>query len=321
MTTILHVEDDEALAEMVATAFEAFGFRGATLIATTLEQALAILGDVERYPVIDLVISDMQLPDGTGLDVVRTVRSSISRAHIPILILSGETDPEKINRAYALGASSYVSKGTRGRSVSEMVKALHDHWLQDARLPAATRADRTHHLVATAVRVQTRKARLHMQLAEQLGISSPQAEFWMDLALREGNLANLMSFLIGQLDDRDLGTDSIVELSAMQAREIQLLDALEQRPLRTQEDLDHYMYTVLANACGDAARITRATGQLFPVVPVAMATLVDTAASSLEEFAAWVETHATDRERRELIPQLRAGAQHLRDVPDDTNPR
>src|SRR5687768_888811 len=154
MTTILHVEDDESLAEMVATAFEAFGFRGATVTATTLAEAHAILADVVNYPAIDLIISDMQLPDGTGLDVVRFVRSSPVRAHVPILMLSGETDPEKINRAYALGASSYISKLTRGRSVSEMMKALHDHWLKDVRLPTATRAVRTRDLLARSTHVR-----------------------------------------------------------------------------------------------------------------------------------------------------------------------
>src|SRR5690606_12965377 len=117
MTTILHVEDDRAVAEMVSDAFAAFGFHGPMVLATTVSEAREILADVQRYPTLDLIISDMRLPDGCGLDVVQSVRSHPMRSHAPILILSGETDPDVVSRAYALGANSYISKGTRRRSV------------------------------------------------------------------------------------------------------------------------------------------------------------------------------------------------------------
>jgi DNA-binding response OmpR family regulator len=60
MTTIFHVEDDELLAGAVQSAFEAFGFAGRFLTASTVREAEDLLA--EASPTIDLVISDMSLP-------------------------------------------------------------------------------------------------------------------------------------------------------------------------------------------------------------------------------------------------------------------
>jgi two-component system chemotaxis response regulator CheY len=114
--TILHVEDDTALAEVVQMTFENFGFRGRTLHAETVAEAgMTVDGMARQGNPIDLIISDMSLPDGTGLDVVRHVRSNPGSERTPILILSGESDPSNVGRAYALGANCYVEKSPRGR--------------------------------------------------------------------------------------------------------------------------------------------------------------------------------------------------------------
>ncbi|HEX7796234.1 MAG TPA: response regulator, partial [Vicinamibacterales bacterium] len=118
MTTVLHVEDDELLAEAVRAAFEAFGFRGTYLAAHSVQEAKLLL-TTPAGPTVNLILSDMNLPDGTGLDVVRTVRSNPSRASVPIVILSGDTDPRAVDQSYVLGANAYIGKSERGRSLGE----------------------------------------------------------------------------------------------------------------------------------------------------------------------------------------------------------
>lgn len=312
MTTILHVEDDPALAELVSDAFEAFGFRGPTITATTVAHARRILSDPEAYGTIDLVVSDMQLPDGSGLDVVQAVRTHPMHAHVPILILSSQLDPERVNRAYALGANAYISKGMRGRSVTEMLRALHDHWLKDAQLPTPRRAPRTQETVARGAKIQARKAKLFMKVAEQLGADHPRSELWMDLALGQGNLASLLSFLLGQLGDRELSDDTLTDVYAMQMRQIELSDELERRPVRTTEEADRCLQRIVASACTDARVIVRAAGQLFPVVPVAITALRDVAATALEDMATWIESYCNDAPLRDHVGPLRDGAAHLR---------
>ena len=108
MTTILQVEDDEVLAGLVQSAFAAFGFRGQFLVASTPREAEGILAQQH----LDLVISDMELPGGSGLDVVRMVRSDLEQSQVPILILSGHDDARMVSQAYN---SARTATSRRGR--------------------------------------------------------------------------------------------------------------------------------------------------------------------------------------------------------------
>lgn len=157
------------------------------------------------------------------------------------------------------------------------------------------------------------KARLYMEIAEVCGLCSPQSEFWMELALREGNLANLMSFLLGQLDGRELSEDSLLEISAIQARELRLTYDLESQPVRTPAQAEPYLQRVVMNTVSDSAPVARAMSQLFPAIPVAMSALSDVSARALENMAVWLEDHASDPQLRAYIPRLREGVKQLRE--------
>lgn len=76
------------------------------VIATgTLAQALAI---VEREP-LRLVIADVRLPDGDGLDVVRAAART-TPAPTPAVVITGLGSPEHRAAALAAGAVGYLSK-------------------------------------------------------------------------------------------------------------------------------------------------------------------------------------------------------------------
>jgi len=126
----------------------------------------------------------MQLGDGTGLDVIRYVRSSPGREHIPILVLSGDDDPANVNRAYALGANAYIPKGTFARSMGTVVQTLQEHWLKDVRLPTPSQLGRTREWIARGVSIQTRVANYIVGRVEHVDPSLPDVSLYMMLALR-----------------------------------------------------------------------------------------------------------------------------------------
>jgi DNA-binding response OmpR family regulator len=300
MTTILHVEDDESLASAVQTAFEAFGFPGRFVVATTVKKAVELLAGPDEH--FDLVISDMALPDGSGFDVMRVVRSNLAHRHLPILILSGRDDARTVTRAYALGANCYVQKGGRGRTMAQVVRTLYDHWLQDARLPEATAPGRTREVIARATSIRGRTAQLYMRIAERL--RSPDGDFWMGVAQREGNLANLLMFLLHQVGERELPADVLDDLEAHQKQALELLDDMEaKRPLL--ED-DGFRSLLALNVPTDVSAFVRAAACLFPAAPLAMGALCDGQAVSLDSMAKEIEARSAD-------PVLRRGASRLRE--------
>ncbi|HTR55089.1 MAG TPA: response regulator [Kofleriaceae bacterium] len=298
MTNILHIEDDEDLAQAVKSSFEAFGFRGNIRRAPTLADAARIL---ETWQPLDLVISDMELPDGTGLDVVKLIRASAARAHIPILILSGHTDHETINRAYALGVNAYVPKVTHDRTTIQIVRGIYDHWLRDVRLPHAPGHGRTDGLLSWAISIRVRVAQAYMAIADRFG--SAETAFWMGIAQRDGNLANLMVFLRSQLGDRQLPDDVLHDLGAHQRDLLHVLDEMSARPPNTEDDAFRYLLALSAPV--ETPAYVRSVGLLFPATPLAVASLLEAQAINFELVAAQIEQRSSD-------PELRAGASRLR---------
>ena len=77
LSTVLHVEDDPALADIVDLRSVASDSSARPSNVDTVEKAAQVLDDRARDGgTFDLIISDMNLPDGSGLDVVRHVRAS-----------------------------------------------------------------------------------------------------------------------------------------------------------------------------------------------------------------------------------------------------
>lgn len=316
--TILHVEDDESLAEVVRLAFEGFGFRGTVLTAETVAEAQQVLDDVEhRGGVLDLIISDMALPDGTGLEVVRRARGNPAWAVTPILMLSGDADPQKVGRAYALGVNSYVSKWPRGRSLMEVIRALFDHWLKDVVLPGPQPSDRTRSFLSRAIQLRSRHGAFYMRIAERFGDQPSEVSFWLSRAVGEANLSNLLAFLERQVAGRHLPVELLDQVEQAQAnaeRELARIERmLDELPIISRDMA--YRWSIELVRAFELQLLAQAISHLFPVAPVAMEAIRDLIAASLESLAGWVEIHAAASSVRGESTSLRGVAAGLRALP------
>ncbi|MDR0433497.1 MAG: response regulator transcription factor [Gracilibacteraceae bacterium] len=100
---ILLIEDNERILSGNKWMFEQQGFETAT--ALTLAEARLLLH--EREP--DVIVLDIMLPDGSGLDFMRELRES-ENAGIPILLLTGLTTKEDVVRGLTAGGDDYLTK-------------------------------------------------------------------------------------------------------------------------------------------------------------------------------------------------------------------
>jgi DNA-binding response OmpR family regulator len=101
---VLVVEDQRDEAYLVTEALAGHGF-GAARVAATAADALAMLE--EWTP--DLIVLDLGLPDADGVDVLQ-VLSHGERLGIPVIVVTGDTDPNRRVRALELGAKDVVVK-------------------------------------------------------------------------------------------------------------------------------------------------------------------------------------------------------------------
>jgi two-component system cell cycle response regulator CtrA len=99
---VLLIEDDSATAQSIELILTSEGFN---VYTTDLGEDGADLGKIYDY---DLILLDLNLPDMSGMDVLRTLR--VSKINTPIMILSGTSEIDTKVKTFAGGADDYMTK-------------------------------------------------------------------------------------------------------------------------------------------------------------------------------------------------------------------
>ena len=92
-------------------------------------QGKAPYNDRAEYPLPALVLLDLKLPKRTGHEVLNWIREQPGLRRIPVAMLTSSRESPDINRAYDLGANSYLTKPVDFDSLLEMVKTLQLYWM------------------------------------------------------------------------------------------------------------------------------------------------------------------------------------------------
>jgi two-component system response regulator len=114
---ILHIEDNDDHAELVSAAITDSRLNSRVIRFDKAESGLDyLLGRKQSslvrgdYPLPDLIILDLSLPDMNGLEFLEHLRTNRQTAGIPVIVLSATNSPEEIDAVYRKGANSYVVK-------------------------------------------------------------------------------------------------------------------------------------------------------------------------------------------------------------------
>lgn len=115
-TTVLLVDDHELIRSGLAAVIDLEPDLAVVGTAGTVAEALAAITDLAPA----VVVADLQLPDGTGLDIVRAVRRTDDRTGLVVLTMhSGD---EQIFAAMQAGASGFVGKDAPAQEVVGTVR-------------------------------------------------------------------------------------------------------------------------------------------------------------------------------------------------------
>jgi CheY-like chemotaxis protein len=118
---VLIVEDSESCAETLQIALESIpGLE--TRIAHSPHAALAALRDSPGE--IAAIVTDLHLPQSDGFDLIRQLRAEPRFARLPILLISGDTDPLLPERALAIGADAFFPKPYSPSAVRKKLEQL-----------------------------------------------------------------------------------------------------------------------------------------------------------------------------------------------------
>jgi len=72
----------------------------------------------------DLVLTDLEMPDTSGREVIRSLKQDLGTDKIPVILFSSRPDPELARIAAQAGADGYLSKAHGVERLGEMVDEL-----------------------------------------------------------------------------------------------------------------------------------------------------------------------------------------------------
>ncbi len=115
VNTLLFIEDDDAIRLALRLALEDEGY-------TVVEAPTGAEGlEAFRASDIDLVLLDLRLPDLSGFDVCRALRTE---SIVPIIIITAQTDTHDMVAGLEAGADDYVTKPVVPKELAARIRAL-----------------------------------------------------------------------------------------------------------------------------------------------------------------------------------------------------
>jgi CheY-like chemotaxis protein len=133
--TILLVEDDANDVFFMHRAMKQAGVTNPMQVARDGQMAIDYISGAGAYsdrlmfPLPDLVLLDLKLPHVMGLDVLEWIRTQPELAMVMVLILTSSRLPTDVNKAYSLGANSYLVKPSLPEGLLDMVGQIKRYWL------------------------------------------------------------------------------------------------------------------------------------------------------------------------------------------------
>jgi len=133
---ILVAEDDDNDAFLLEHAFQEARIPNPLCRARDGQEAIDYLADAGRVPSSgsrlrpSLLLLDVKMPRKTGWDVLHWLRNESSLRYLPVIVFSSSAQREDIDRAYQMGANSFIVKPSSTQKRAELAKCIEALWLQ-----------------------------------------------------------------------------------------------------------------------------------------------------------------------------------------------
>lgn len=118
--TVLVVDDSASIRRMIRFALTHRSYR-----VVEAQDGIDALRYIESNPV-DLVITDLKMPNMNGFDLIRLLRCRSELELLPIIMLTGEADETLREKARQIGASAFIVKPFVPEQISGLVQSIFD---------------------------------------------------------------------------------------------------------------------------------------------------------------------------------------------------
>jgi CheY-like chemotaxis protein len=127
--TIIMIEDDEGHARLIERNIRRSGVNNEIKPFTNGTEAIDYLfgpdgtGSIHKNEAL-LVLLDLNLPDMSGIDILRRVKENRYLKYAPVVVLTTTDDEHEIKRCYELGCNVYITKPVNYESFANAIRQL-----------------------------------------------------------------------------------------------------------------------------------------------------------------------------------------------------
>jgi CheY-like chemotaxis protein len=135
LQTILLVEDSQNDVLLIERAVRQASLAATLSVVRDGDAAVEYLSgagpyaDRQQHPLPILMLLDLKLPRRSGLEVLEWQRQQPGLRRLPVAVLTSSNQMADVNRAYDLGANSYLVKPVAPNAMLDLVKLLGLYWL------------------------------------------------------------------------------------------------------------------------------------------------------------------------------------------------
>jgi CheY-like chemotaxis protein len=140
--TILLVEDDANDALLIQRAFQKAGLQGRLKVARDGHEAIQYLSgqgsfaNRMEFPLPFLVLLDLKMPGTDGFEVLEWARAEADLKRLLIVVFTSSDLQADIDRAYELGANSYLVKPLEFEQMVHLIQRFESYWTEINRTPS-----------------------------------------------------------------------------------------------------------------------------------------------------------------------------------------
>jgi CheY-like chemotaxis protein len=142
---ILIVEDREDDILLIRRSLQRSGVINPIQVVRNGEEAISyLIGEAkfasrEEYPLPALMLLDLKMPRTDGFQVLSWIRQQPALKALRVIVLTSSEDIRDVNRAYELGANSFLVKPMEFENFVGMSKFLNEYWLRTDQAPSLSR--------------------------------------------------------------------------------------------------------------------------------------------------------------------------------------
>ncbi len=145
---ILLAEDRDDDVVLITKAFKKTGLNYPLFVVSNGEEVISYLEGIGKfsnraeYPLPELLLLDLKMPGTDGFEVLRWVRAQPGFGNLRILVLTSSVDIQDVNRAYGLGANSFMVKPFDFENTKELARLIKDYWFGKTKSPEVSRPEK-----------------------------------------------------------------------------------------------------------------------------------------------------------------------------------